>query len=61
MTGALPYLICSNDSCYGLRFPEEGRCTTTVYSHDLTDRTVTVEVRWNEQVIARQDFVVTWH
>lgn len=58
--GVLPYLICSNDSCLRLRFPGGGRCTTTVYSHDLTDRTVTVEVRWNEQVIAKQEFVISW-
>ena len=59
VTGAWP--IMRSNSPTRIKFLGDGRATTTVYSRDLTDRTVTVEVQWNGQVIARQEFVISWH
>lgn len=58
VNGARVILIVK-DERVGLGFTREGRVETPILSETLFDE-ATVEVYWNQELIAQQDFVISW-
>jgi WD40 repeat protein len=47
--------------CNSIGLSREGRFTSSYGSTSSDDQTLTVEVRWNQELIAQQKFVISWH